>query len=504
MCGRGRAERVRAMNLRPLLLIATTVAALSASAGSAMAGQLVYSTEPSDGDAQIRVMNDDGSNDRLLVHEDDIPGAEAVYKPYVSPDGSTVVFQARTPGPRSGGLYCGFRCSGIYAYRDGQISRISQNPIDCPPGDLCMGLDTHPRVTGSGNNVFYSLLYGEPGGQYGTPQTTSTNYFRSMSANAETEVPQTSCGEGDNVTPNPKVEGQFAVSTYCVGTGGSYSLATMNMNGTGEQILAYDDGSFSNPAFRGDGQVIVGAEQGGDPGIWLYFRDGSTLPTRIASLTWGGDNSPFTTNPTFMGTSKVAFIYDETIRTVPTTCNSCTINQTGSLGHRKEIDAVAWTSQSIPDPVRPAPPTPPADNGGTPPANSTPPATVTKRTATKGQNGGATALATLAAPGKAKLRSVLSRGLKVPFVATKAGKLTMQATIAPRLAKKLRLVRKAGKKPVVVASGAVTVAKAGDATVTLKFTKAAKKRLKRAKSVPLTLQGTFAGSAISGRTRLAR
>ena len=403
MCGSGCEARVRAMHLRPLLLIATTVAALSASAGSAMAGQLVYSTEPSDGDAQIRVMNEDGSNDRLLVHEDDIPGAEAVYKPYVSPDGSTVVFQARTPGPGSGGIYCGFRCSGIYAYRGGQISRISAEPDRLPARRPVPGPGHPPaRDRQRQQRLLLAALR-----RAGRPVRHAADHVDELLPLDVRERPRPRsrtprAARATTSPPNPKVEGQFAVSTYCIGTGGSYSLATMNMNGTGEQILAYDDGAFSNPAFRGDGQVIVGAEDGGDPGIWLYFRDGSTLPTRIASLTWGSDNSPFTTNPTFMGTGKVAFVYDETIRTVPTTCNSCTINQTGSLGHHKEVDAVAWTSQSIPDPVRPAPPAPPAGNGGgTPPAdNTTPPVTTTKRTAVKGQNGGATALATLAAPGR--------------------------------------------------------------------------------------------------------
>ena len=92
----------------------------------------------------------------------------------------------------------------------------------------------------------------------------------------------------------------------------------------------------------------------------------------------------------------------------------------------------------------------------------------------------------LRARAKAKLASVLGRGIKVPFVATKTGKLKMQATITPGLAKKLGIVRKA-KKPVVVARGTAKVTKTGTATVTLKFTAGARKRLKKAKSVPLRL-----------------
>src|SRR3712207_1240632 len=239
---RSRVNRVRRMRLlRTLLLLAVGLCALAFTAAPASAGQLVYSYEPSDGDSQIRVMNEDGSGDRLLVHEDEIPGAEAVYKPYVSPDGTTVVFQARTPASGGfGSLYCGFRCSGIYAYRGGHVRRISQNPTNCPPGDQCFGLDTHPRITGGGDHVFYSLLYGQPGGgTWGTPDTITTNYFRTMTPGNgnDVELPAPACGKGDNITPNPKVDGQFAQSAYCVGSGGSYGLTIFNMNKTGEQTI---------------------------------------------------------------------------------------------------------------------------------------------------------------------------------------------------------------------------------------------------------------------------
>ncbi|HEX8123093.1 MAG TPA: hypothetical protein VF549_17715 [Solirubrobacteraceae bacterium] len=487
-----------------ILLLVTTVAALAATATPALAGQIVYSTEPADGDAQIRVMNDDGSNDRLLVHEDDIPGAEAVYNPYVSPNGDTVVFQARTPSPGGYGVFCGFRCSGIYAYSGGTITRISQDPTDCPPGDLCLGLDTDPRITGGGSHLFYQMIYGEPGGSYGTPQTISKNYYRTLTPGGgdEVEVPETSCGKGNYVTPNPAVDGEFSSSVYC--TGGSYALQIRDMAGGAEETLGYDDAEFANPAFRGDGQVLVGAEDGNDPGLWLYPRDGSTLPHRIAAITWDSDHRPFSTNPTFVGDDEVAFIHGDTIRRLATSCDSCSVDDAQTLATAPGVDAIAWTSQSIPDPLVEQPsdtrggnqtpaPGPATPKGGMP----APPAKVPANTVP--------ALALdLKAPAKVKLASVLRSGLKVPFVASRAGKLTMRAQIAPALARKLHLARGKAKKPVVVASGTTTVARAGEAAVTLKFTAAAKKRLKRARSVPLTLSGAFDGAALAGRIRLAR
>ena len=482
-------------------LLATTVVALAATAAPALAGQIVYSTEPADGDSQIRVMDDDGSNDRLLVHEDDIPGAEAVYKPYVSPDGATVVFQARTPSPGGYGVYCGFRCSGVYAYSGGVVERISQDPTDCPPGDLCLGLDTDPQITGDGSHLFYQMIYGEPGGAYGTPQTITRNYYRTMvpGGGDEVEVPETSCGKGSSATPNPAVDGEFATSAYCLN--GNYSLKVLDVAGGSEQTLGFDDAEFSNPAFRGDGQMLVGAEDGNDPGLWLYPRDGSDV-RRVAALTWDSDNRPFNTSPTFVGDDAIALVHGGAIRTLPTSCSSCTIDQAGTLAAPEGIDSIAWTAQDIPDPVVEAPAE--QSGGGTPPRTTVPaPPKVTPTPAPTPDPAPALPLL-LSAPAKLKLSAALRSGMKVPFVATTTGPLTLRATVAPALAKKLGLVKRKPSRPVVVAKGTTSVTRAGEAAVTLRFTAAAKRRLKRARAVPLALAGTFAGSPVAGQTRLAR
>ena len=386
---------------RLTLLLGAALAALTASASPALAGQIVYSTEPADGDSQIRVMNDDGTNDRLLVHENDVPGAEAVYKPYVSPGGDTVVFQARTPSPTGYGIYCGFRCSGIYAYSAGTITRISQPPTDCPPGDLCMGLDVDPRITGGGSHLFYTLIYGEPGGDWGAPQTISTNYFRTVvpGGGDEIEVPETSCGEGSSITPNPAVDGEFAASAYCLD--GEYALKVLNVGGGEEQTLGTDDAEFSTPAFRGDGQALAGAEDGDDPGLWLYQRDGSPS-RRIAAITWDDEQRPFDTNPTFVGGDQVAFIHGETIRTLPTSCDACGLDQTRVLATATDVDAVAWTAQNLPDPVIVGP----GDDGGDAPGNDPviPPPPVDDPVVTPDEP------LVLKAPAKAKLAKACARG----------------------------------------------------------------------------------------------
>jgi hypothetical protein len=162
------------------------------------------------------------------------------------------------------------------------------------------------------------------------------------------------------MTPNPAVDGQFAISAYCSNTG-SYQLKLMDVDGGDDPTIVSDDGPFANPAFRGDGKVLVGAEEGGGPGLWTYAADGSSA-SQIASLTWDADHRPFTTSPTFVGSERVAFLYGETIRTVSTSCAACSLSQTASLGERAGVDGLAWTSRAIPGP---ATDTPGGGGGGT-------------------------------------------------------------------------------------------------------------------------------------------
>ncbi|MDO8187590.1 hypothetical protein Q5424_14635 [Conexibacter sp. JD483] len=84
---------------------------------------------------------------------------------------------------------------------------------------------------------------------------------------------------------------------------------------------------------------------------------------------------------------------------------------------------------------------------------------------------------------KARLASVLKQGLAVK-VRNGSGRVTLTATVSAATARKAGL----GRRTVKVASGSAT-ARAGSATVRLRFTKAAVKRLRRLPKVALTIQG---------------
>ncbi len=92
--------------------------------------------------------------------------------------------------------------------------------------------------------------------------------------------------------------------------------------------------------------------------------------------------------------------------------------------------------------------------------------------------------------GKVKLAKALKRGVTVKVQAPGPGKVTLKA--------------KRGSK--VVATGSGTAGADGVATLKLKFTKAGKKALKRAKSAKLTVAVTYkpaSGDAVSGQTKLS-
>lgn len=84
---------------------------------------------------------------------------------------------------------------------------------------------------------------------------------------------------------------------------------------------------------------------------------------------------------------------------------------------------------------------------------------------------------------KAKLAAALKRGLVVR-VRNGSGRVTLTATVSAATARKAGL----GRRAVKVAGGAATT-KGGSATVRLRFTPAAAKRLKRLPKVALTIQG---------------
>ena len=90
----------------------------------------------------------------------------------------------------------------------------------------------------------------------------------------------------------------------------------------------------------------------------------------------------------------------------------------------------------------------------------------------------------------AKLATALKQGLSVPFSCAGACTVTVKGTIDKKTARQLRL----GKRALVVASGKGSLPAAGQGAVRVKFTAKARKRMKKAKQVKLTLAVAAVGA----------
>jgi hypothetical protein len=450
-------------------------------AAPASAGQIVYSSNDN-----ILVANGDGSGVRTLLTPADVPGATSLYNVHVDPNGSKVVFSARTP--YSGGIFCGFNCVGVYALDGDQLSRVSGRPIGCS-GDPCLGLDVDPKITADGARVFYERIYGEPGGQYGTPQTISNSYVAPAvenGASQEVELSKdavgASCVRPGSFVPNPANQDEFAWVDCWPDFNSNLSSALR----VGNQTIGGDDYyELVGIAWRPDGQQLVTVENGEDKGIWLYNRDGSGTPQHVLQVgAWDDINSQSSVNPTFVGNDRIAYYWNGEIRTVSASCDRCAPDQGSPLLASPDGDGLAWTSRTLPVIQRGGGDT----GGGTTPGGTTTPGG--DNGANRGNTGGTQVVLT---PRGVKLATAL-KGLTVPFQAPGAGTLSLMAQLDAKTAKKLKLIKK-GTKPVKVATGKATPKAAGNWSAKLKFTKAAIKRLKKAKSLKLKLVGTFKPAA---------
>jgi hypothetical protein len=451
-------------------------------AAPASAGQIVFNA----GDT-IYAANDDGSGQRALITPADVPGAVSVYYPFVSPNSDTVVFSARTPYAGYGGLYCGFSCVGVYRWDNGAITRLSYGVSACPPGDLCAGLDVDPKITPDGSRYVFQRIYTEPGGSYGAPQSIRNNYTAPAvfeGVRNEVELKDATCGSSEWV-PNPANPDQHAY-VGCDPNNGHNSAIEVEQPGGGGAVLASDDNEISELAWSPDGSRIADSEGGGDPGIWTVAPDpGNVNPVHVLGLAFDNDHSSYDTSPAFVGNDRIAFLYGGEVRSVPAGCQGCSLGDTTKLADAPDAKGLSWTSRTLPV-VQRGGSGPGASNGGSGPGGN-------PSNGGNGNNGGSggsggPGTATLA-PRKLKLATAL-KGLTVPFKAGGAGTLSLKAQLDAKTAKKLKLIKK-GTKPVAVASGKASPKAAGDGTVKLKFTKAAAKRLKKAKSLKLKLVGTF-------------
>ena len=481
------------------LFLAAAIALVAAAPASA--GQILYADQDN-----LYAINEDGSGKRTLINADGF-GTEAVYDPWVQPNGQFVVFQARTPASGHGGLYCGFNCVTLFGWQAGTDTalQLTGNPTGCG-GDLCAGLNVDGRTTADLKTLYYEQIYAEPNSS-GTFNSIRTPYKGAVKDGGDPQAQEVKHANQkvEGVTPSPDDPNVVAWDMYnpdydYEDTTPRYVLFLGTPGGSAVAIGG-DDQDISGLAWRADGNALLTVEGGTDPGIWLYTLDGQTQPRRVANLPWDYDRGQFSTQPAFVGNDKITFGYGKDLYTIAASCTDCSIGQATKIaGPIESLSGPAATTEDIPLPPDPTPtPTPGGTTGGTGTTSGT-------NTGTGGTPGAV--LAAAITPKALKDNVFAKKGAAVPFTASAPGTLTLKATVTAAQARSLGISRSA-RKPVTVASGTTALTKAGAGTLTLKPTKAAARRLKALRrNLTLSLAGTYtAGTqskAVTGRLTIRR
>ena len=273
----------------------------------------------------------------------------------------------------------------------------------------------------------------------------------------------------------------------------------MNADGSNERNLTNTGTDTTNidPSWSPSSASIAFSRDAGDFDVMVMDADG----TDVANLTDDSGQSGF--EPTYSPDgASVAFKSGR-----DGNFEIYTATTTGATQVRLTNDAALPPTDSQPDWAVASPAAPAADAPYTcPPPLDEPDPTNTGTTNT-GTGGGDPAppgpIVELLPPTargisveRKKLRTVLSRGLVVRARCDQPCRLRGRLVVPAKLARKLRLGRRA--RSVVVARGSAQAAGGATARVRLRFTRAAKRRLRRVRSVKLKLIVT--PSAADGRT----
>ncbi len=363
------------------------IALLVFMADEARAGQILWSKG-----GQIWTMNDDGTNQRVLVPLSAAPGMTSLRTPSVHPGGTVVAFEGSTTAnqvTRTGlcgtfpntysctTFHYGFNGTGVYRLESGVVTRLTPAPAYCWNCSASSN-QPEPKADGSIVHLFDHCQGFLDDGTY--------DCVSAVKDTAGTVFP--SCSDVDSPAPNP-ANGAQVVFTGCFVTG-QPALVVTSPGGAGEHVIGCDEATQWDPSWSAAGDLVVASEiSNTDPGLWIYGTSNTDCTGAVSRYALSAPASVSFDSPRFVGSDRIVFGSGGELWSIAASCNGCVFpanaTQLTTGGDNYEPAWTAAAPAAVP-PVGAAPtptpaPTPPAGGTGTPGADTTPPVPVLRKTA---------------------------------------------------------------------------------------------------------------------------
>lgn len=459
-------------------LLAPLVAALMGLAvfpAASSAGQLVFATKPSGANPVLWAVNEDGSGARELWAPASVSlrvgGANNIS---VAPASDAVTFDS---GVGLGATYS----PALYRWQAGDLLRVS------PPSVFSRALESGEGdgdATADGRIVYewdvQTYLYSCLGGYLCDwwPQDRAVGLrARPRDGGDAVDVPA-ACDEAADPAANPAQPQEIAY-VGCDGTdsnGSTGPILAASLGGD-HRVVSFDDARQHDPSWSPDGQRIVVAESGTEPGLWVYGAGGSGPYLHVLAT------ATAVTSPRFMGDDRIAFVAEGDIWSIPaSTAGNAFPASATRLTSRGDVTSVAWTSASA---VRPLPATAPLSAPGTSAPTTAQPTTPVPSPPTPPDQKLAVEVTKRASV------ATLRRGLAVRVTVPGAGVINASVTVSRSVAKKVHVKVRKGESTAVVMRGAARPTKARTSRVTLKLVPAARRRAAQLRRQRLRLTVTF-------------